>query len=172
VKFNEDITPMLKSLGASLSDTKEGLRELGEFMATGIRSAMNRQVGLGNGKPYKILSTQYALRKGRVGGNINRILYGPSPGRNVNKGERGGEIKVRTRGGELAASWRRIRLTKTEVHVGAAGHDGSGTKNADKARGLNDRLDISWSDRMFKQAGSLLLDSVVEKANKNAPRTK
>ena len=88
VKFKDDITPMLKSLDASLSDMKGGLAEVGEFMTSTIKSRMREQRGVGKSIKYRKLSPQYAKRKQRQGYNAGRVLY---------------------KTGRLAASWRRLR---------------------------------------------------------------
>ena len=137
VKFKDDITPMLKSLDASLKDMKGGLKEVGEFMASTIKTRMREQRGVGKSIRYRKLSPQYAKRKQKAGFNPSRVLY---------------------RTGRLGASWRRLRVTKASVYVGAAG-----PHEADKAEWNDDRLDVAWNDRFFSEAGGTLLDAIYAK---------
>lgn len=150
VIVQDDAKPMLRALSQTLrGDAKERLEEVGEFMASSIKSAMAEQQGLGKRKRYRKLKPRYAQRKQAGGWNPNRVLY---------------------KTGSLAASWRRIHLTKNAVAVGAAGSDRFGADNEDKAAGNDDRLDVAWNKKLYEQAAGKFLDDVVERTNRKAPR--
>lgn len=175
VKLEEDITPMLGALEEVLGDMEPGFKEVGQFMTSSIKTSMREQRGLGNRKAYRAVGAYYADRKKRAGGNPERVLYGPSPGKDKvtptgRKSRAKLNVVARTRGGELAASWRVIKATKDTVYVGAAGTDGAGSANADKAQGHNDRLDIAWNDKLLEKASNKFLNSVEKRVAKRAPK--
>ena len=169
MKFKEDMTDMLVALSDQVDDLRPHLRELGEYMVSRIKQAITEQRGLGNMAPYRPVGAQYASRKKRAGGNPNRIMFGPTPGRNVVERERGGAVRKRTHGGDLIGSWKRLKVTKDSVLVGAARKDSGGTANEAKARGNDDRLDIAWNGILFADTAEVILDSVVNATNAAAP---
>ena len=165
LSYMDGLTPFVESMAEALAgDHAPVLAEVGEFMASSIKLRQSEQRGLGNGIPYKALTPKYADRKKRAGGNPARILYGPTPGGNNPPRKKGAAVMPRTRGGELAASWRRMQTTQTAVWVGAAGSDSSGTLNLDKAGGNDDRLDIAWNKQFHDAASAKCFDGLMKLA--------
>ena len=165
VEFKEDITPSLVAMDRVLANPKPSLDEVGQLMVTLTKEAHTGQRGLQDGRPYAKLSKAYSIAKGKAGGNVSRILFGPSP-------------RSDGAGGDLFASWGVIYQTKIMVMVGAKGgsklnrikasaHDGGLAQYLGR-ESLN-RLRLGWNEKDFGKAMGIMMDRVM-KAGNDAPK--